>query len=817
MLGYKVDDSGREDYNRGIDQTKQKQQSLTASILKASAITKLASSAVGAAFGFIRDSVIGATAETERYRVSLGTMLGDQERANRIIRDLDYGEGMFEGSAISDFYGTANSIGGLENLVMFGIEAEKAGDILNRLGDIANGNSEAFVSMSNKMGQIYAKGKADSTDLRSFVMRGFDVVGVIAEQTGRSREEIEKTGVSYEDTAMALRVLTDEGGRYHNMLQKQMNTIGGILKQFASFKAATAESIGFGVNEDLKDLLKYILEIAKAGEEVFVDKFVKAIRTVISWIFQIIIMWEVLGYRLEDMGDAFEPVKNFFSDLHDAGREAFTGLMILFVEIAKLIVSAFKPIQAFASPIIRELGAIAKDVFTTIANLISPLNSTVANSAGLFSVLGNIISGLLRPILGVAVAIKGVNTAIAIGKGAIATIKSIQVAYGLLAGTMSVMKAAADGNRLAMFMLEAQLIKTKIVLIAKTVATKVATAAQAIYNAVLMANPIALIILGIIAAIAAIVALVIVIKKNWEAIVSFFKMIGAKIKEGFLAIVEFIKKNAMTILNVILMILFFPVGIIMAVVRLIIKHWDTIGPKIKAIWQKIKVFFVNLGRQIANIFKTIVDAVANIWNSIYTFFIGLWNGIIDTIKTVWTAIKGWFSGLVEGIQNIWRGIIGFFSGLWEAIKQGPAEAIEYIRNAFINLFNSLQEKLFGFINKIREGWETVKGFFGGIAGGVANFFSGGSGGGGSPEPAYAGATPRGAAAAGVGQSTNYASHGGSSVVNANTSINVSVPPGTTREQSEAISRQVNAEFDSRLAGSINSSRANIPSPEVRRR
>jgi hypothetical protein len=225
--------------------------------------------------------------------------------------------------------------------------------------------------------------------------------------------------------------------------------------------------------------------------------------------------------------------------------------------------------------------------------------------------------------------------------------------------------------------------------------------------------------------------------------------------------------------------------------------------------------------------------------------------------------------LVEGIKNIWNGIAGFFTGLWDAIMLGPEAAIEYIRNAFFGLFNSIQEKLFGFINKVREGWETVKGFFGGVADGVVNFFTGGAGAGGGakaapaarpvndmivtpegrysahpddyimamknpgglidsllrflggiqPQPAYAGSASQAAMAGAVGQTSNYAytTMGGSSTVNAQTSITVNVPPGTPREQSESIARQVDAQFNARLADSINSSRANIPSPEVRRR
>jgi phage-related protein len=323
-------------------------------------------------------------------------------------------------------------------------------------------------------------------------------------------------------------------------------------------------------------------------------------------------------------------------------------------------------------------------------------------------------------------------------------------------------------------------------------------------------------------------------------------------------VIGFVKKNLVTIVNIVVTILFPIAGIVMALVRLIIKHWDKIksalvkiftfvAEKLKTIWGKIvgivkavieKVkqawggitsFFASLWEGIVsvainvwNAFKSwiaaFVEAVKAVWDGITGFFSGLWDGAVNTAMTVWDTLKSWFSGLVEGIKAIWNGIIGFFSGLWEAVQQGPAAAVEYIKNAFFGLFNSLQEKLFGFINKIKEGWETVKGFFGGIADGVVTFLTGGDGGG-QMQPAYAGSTSQAAMAGAVGQTSNYAytSTGGSSTVNAQNTFNVSVPAGTPQEQSEAIARQVSAQFEANLAGSINSSRANIPSPERRRR
>ena len=52
-------------------------------------------------------------------------------------------------------------------------------------------------------------------------------------------------------------------------------------------------------------------------------------------------------------------------------------------------------------------------------------------------------------------------------------------------------------------------------------------------------------------------------------------------------------------------------------------------------------------------------------------------------------------------------------------------------------------------------------------------------------------------------------------INSNSNITVNVPQGTTAEQAQAISRQVQAQIDASWADMLNGSRAMVPSPEAR--
>jgi hypothetical protein len=104
----------------------------------------------------------------------------------------------------------------------------------------------------------------------------------------------------------------------------------------------------------------------------------------------------------------------------------------------------------------------------------------VEGSAGFFGVLGQAVADLLRPALKVALAIKGINLALGAYKAAMGIAKTasfifsgdlakmaagfmkltgsgraargIADTFGLLTGKLSVMKKAAEGNRVAMMM-----------------------------------------------------------------------------------------------------------------------------------------------------------------------------------------------------------------------------------------------------------------------------------------------------------------------------------------------------------------------------
>jgi len=132
-----------------------------------------------------------------------------------------------------------------------------------------------------------------------------------------------------------------------------------------------------------------------------------------------------------------------------------------------------------------------------------------------------------------------------LGPALMVTSQIIKVFTGLLwlwhnVLSLTAIKAIAHSIAMKAFIIQ---------LYAAVIAQKVATAAQWLWNAAMMANPIGLIIVGVVALGAAMAALGVLIHRHWDGIVSFFASIGNSIKIVFMNIAEYMYKPIKTAVN----------------------------------------------------------------------------------------------------------------------------------------------------------------------------------------------------------------------------------------------------------------------------
>lgn len=739
FLGFKIDDGTLKEYERKVESAKKKSSDLSNAVGGIGKAVKLIGG-VAAAAGItaLGKSILDTTGEVEQYRVTLGTMIGDQEKANKIIHDLDY-------SPVSDFYGTAAAIGGLQGMVTFGMQAEDASETLTRLGDIAQGNGEAFKSLSLNMGQVFAKGKADATDLKQFVGQGFDVVGEVSKMTGKSRAEIEKAGVSYEQCAAALKHITSEGGKYNGMLAKQSKTLPGLIKQFQSLTAAIKEGIGSNVIDRIKDIMSAVLNLGRSMQDNIVAVGTKAFEAILNAIADVYIAFHLLKQEMEKYGGAFTAIKALLKDVFGFMESIFQSSRPFILAIAKAILLAFKPIEAFVKPVLESLKPIFKDVFSFAAEIIEQLLPVIDALTPAFKYLGESVGKIfekLRPIIGNLA--KALNSAFEpIQAFVMPVVKALKVlcdsvfnAIGVLlddvekdtSGLAVAVSALTPifetlgkivGAVLSVFAAGIETLGPALKPIAYIIlgivsAIKIWTAVQTVLNAVMAANPIGLIIIAVVGLIGVITLLV----KKWD-------VVKAALIKGIKAVWEFFKKFGAAILAIL-----FPIpAAIIAGIMLIVKNWETIknaliagakavGNFFVGIWENIKNAFITAFKAIGNFFvgigRSIKNFFVNIWNSIKNFFGGLPNyvkGILLVLATIIAPIPMLIIGAILLVRKHWdkikaavikgaKAVGEFFKKLWEGVK-----------NSAIAAFNKLKQALTKVLDGIKSVWSKITGFF----------------------------------------------------------------------------------------------------------
>lgn len=778
FLGFKIDDGTLKEYERKVESAKKKSSDLSNAVGGIGKAVKLIGG-VAAAAGItaLGKSILDTTGEVEQYRVTLGTMIGDQEKANKIIHDLDY-------SPVSDFYGTAAAIGGLQGMVTFGMQAEEASETLTRLGDIAQGNGEAFKSLSLNMGQVFAKGKADATDLKQFVGQGFDVVGEVSKMTGKSRAEIEKSGVSYEQCAAALKHITSEGGKYNGMLAKQSKTLPGLIKQFQSLTAAIKEGIGSNVIDRIKDIMSAVLNLGRSMQDNIVAVGTKAFEAILNAIADVYIAFHLLKQEMEKYGGAFTAIKALLKDVFGFMESIFQSSRPFILAIDKAILLAFKPIEAFVKPVLESLKPIFKDVFSFAAEIIEQLLPVIDALTPAFKYLGESVGKIfekLRPIIGNLA--KALNAAFEpIQAFVMPVVKALKVlcdsvfnAIGVLlddvekdtsglAVAVSALTPVFEtlgkivGAVLSVFAAGIETLGPALKPIAYIIlgivsAIKIWTAVQTVLNAVMAANPIGLIIIAVVGLIGVITLLV----KKWDvvkaalikgikAVWEFFKKLWEGVKNSAVAAFNKLKQALTKVLDGIKAVWskitgFFSalweniVAVAKSVWSALVDFFSVIVEGVKAVWNTITEFFSNLWSGIISVaekiwsgitgvFSAIIEQIKAVWSSITSFFGGLWDGIVSAASNIIAGLAEPFSKVLDVIKSLWTGLTDFFSSLWDPLKNGVVSVAEAIGNIFTGLFDGVKNQFFGFINTLKDGWEKVKGFFDGLWNGAVNFFTG---------------------------------------------------------------------------------------------
>lgn len=216
--------------------------------------------------GRIGAAMIEGAARIEMYRANFETMLGSAEAAGVMLENIR------EMAARTPFE-TEDLVGATQTLMAFGVQAENIQGTLQMLGDIALGDSERLRSLSLAFGQVSSAGRLTGQDLLQMVNVGFNPLQELVRTQGRDigywRREMEQGRVTAQMVGDALRSATEEGGRFHDGMDKGSKTLIG---QWSTLKD-NIMNVGIAIaelalyNDDLLSGLNRVFDALSGSQE----------------------------------------------------------------------------------------------------------------------------------------------------------------------------------------------------------------------------------------------------------------------------------------------------------------------------------------------------------------------------------------------------------------------------------------------------------------------------------------------------------------------------------------------------------------------
>jgi hypothetical protein len=191
----------------------------------------------GISFTFLAGQIFSLGAQAEQTRISFDVLLGSAQKSLALRGELQ------KFADLSPF-STSETYAAGESLLAFGVKSRDLIPIMGRLGDLAKGNGVKFQSLVDNYGKAVSAQRANTVDLNQFAIAGVPIWDALSKVIGKQgvelRKYVEKNGVSLPILNRAFENLTNKGGMFFGMMEKQSQSTQGLWSTFTSQVEAKA-------------------------------------------------------------------------------------------------------------------------------------------------------------------------------------------------------------------------------------------------------------------------------------------------------------------------------------------------------------------------------------------------------------------------------------------------------------------------------------------------------------------------------------------------------------------------------------------------
>lgn len=179
--------------------------------------------------------------EFQQIEIALETILGNEREAATLMNQLR------ETAAKTplDMKGIANSA---KQLLAYGEDAATVNETLIKLGNIAAGLSQPLGDLVYLYGTTMTQGRLYTQDFNQFVGRGIPMIKELAEYFGVAESEVrglvEAGKVGFPEVQAVISSLTEEGGMFFNLMEKQSTSVIGKISNLGDAWDAALDKMG---------------------------------------------------------------------------------------------------------------------------------------------------------------------------------------------------------------------------------------------------------------------------------------------------------------------------------------------------------------------------------------------------------------------------------------------------------------------------------------------------------------------------------------------------------------------------------------------
>ena len=204
----------------------------------------------------------------QQFEIAFETMLGSAQQAKVMISDL----ANLAATTPFDMKGVVN---GAKQLLAYGFAANEITDTMRRLGDVSAGLGLNLQDLTWLYGTTMVQGRLFTRDLMQFTGRGIPLTEELAKQFGVTKDKVSELvtagKVGFPEVKKAIESLTNEGGKFGGLMEKQSHSITGQVSNIKDTIEMAINDLGTqteGLMNDALDITSTVIDHWKEIGEV---------------------------------------------------------------------------------------------------------------------------------------------------------------------------------------------------------------------------------------------------------------------------------------------------------------------------------------------------------------------------------------------------------------------------------------------------------------------------------------------------------------------------------------------------------------------